>query len=171
MSMAIFFDSLKDGVEVITANETDVPGITLSADGKTANIWNVKLTGKTKLNDMSYLAFPSSLKKADLRGLDTSAVTVMNQMFTGCQNLTELDLSSFDTSNVTDMYQMFAFCTNLNSLDLSSFDTSKVTHIEIMFLGFGLLTTNPVVYYGSEWDKTDAFDSDLYSQITFTLKQ
>ena len=65
--------------------------------------------------------------------LDTSKVTNMGGMFSGCSNITKLDLSYFDTSNVTNMSGMFGECNGLTSLDLSSFDTSKVTNMNDMF--------------------------------------
>ena len=61
------------------------------------------------------------------KDVDTSNVTDMQDMFSGCDGLTSLDLSNFDTSNVTDMSFMFQWCSSLTSLDLSSFDTSKTT--------------------------------------------
>ena len=68
-----------------------------------------------------------------LEYLDTSNVTNMTTMFSGCQSLVNLDLSSFDTSNVISMRSMFEECTNLNSLNLSSFDTSNVIDMYTMF--------------------------------------
>ena len=75
----------------------------------------------------------SSLTSLDLSSFNTSNVTNMQSMFQGCSSLTSLDLSNFDTSKVTDMYRMFYNCTSLTSLDLSNFDTSKVTDIKYMF--------------------------------------
>ena len=72
-----------------------------------------------------------SIKK--LKGLDTSNVTGMGYMFSGCSSLISLDLSSFDTSNVTNMGFMFENCTSLTSLNLSNWDISKVTDMEYMF--------------------------------------
>ena len=66
-------------------------------------------------------------------GFDTSNVTNMNYMFSGCSSLQSLDLSNFDTSNVTNMGSMFNGCSSLQSLDLSNFDTSKVTNMDGMF--------------------------------------
>ena len=74
-----------------------------------------------------------SVKSIDCSGMDTSSVTDMNGMFSGCENLTSLNLSNFDTSKVTDMSGMFSGCENLTSLDLSNFDTSKVTDMDWMF--------------------------------------
>lgn len=68
-----------------------------------------------------------------LKGLDTSNVTAMYNMFNGCSSLTTLDLSNFNTSNVTNMYAMFQNCQSLTSLDLSNWNTSNVTNIVDMF--------------------------------------
>lgn len=64
---------------------------------------------------------------------NTKKVTLMNQMFRACINLTSLNLTSFDTSNVTDMNSMFNRCKSLTSLNLSNFDTSKVTNMSYLF--------------------------------------
>ena len=70
---------------------------------------------------------------ADLRKLDTAAITNMSYMFSDCSALTSLDLSNFDTSKVTDMNYMFENCYALTSVDLSNFDTSQVTSMRDMF--------------------------------------
>lgn len=70
---------------------------------------------------------------ADLRKLDTAAITNMSYMFSDCSALTSLDLSNFDTSEVTDMSFMFENCYALTSVDLSNFDTSQVTSMRDMF--------------------------------------
>ena len=73
--------------------------------------------------------------------MNTSNVTDMNSMFSGCYNLTSLDLSSFDTSKVTYMDYMFYNCSGLTSLDLSNFETSKVINMNYMFSGCTNLTS------------------------------
>ena len=65
--------------------------------------------------------------------LNTSEVTNMNIMFSGCSSLTSLDVSGFNTSNVEYMVSMFAFCSSLTNLDLSSFNTSNVSFMSYMF--------------------------------------
>ena len=82
-----------------------------------------------------------SLTSLDLTSFDTSQVPSMKSMFSGCGSLTSLDLSSFDTSQVRDMRSMFSGCASLTALDLSSFDTSKVTDMAEMFYGCGSLTS------------------------------
>jgi surface protein len=86
----------------------------------------------------------------DVSGFDTSNVTDMAVMFSGCRDLASLDVSNFDTSKVTDMAGMFAYCKSLASLDVSNFDTSQVTNMgnyytntdsEGMFIGCSALTS------------------------------
>lgn len=123
-------------VEIITAN-SDKPGITLSEDGKTVNIYNVALTGSFT----SSYHFPESLLKANLSGINTTEVTSMAYMFFNCHNLSELNISTLDTSNVTTMCMMFSLCNGLSSLDLTNFDTSKVENMEYMFSNCAALST------------------------------
>ena len=75
-----------------------------------------------------------------LEYVNTSNVTDMFEMFSGCSVLTNLDLRGFTTSNVTNMYGMFRNCSGLKTLDLSSFNTSKVTDMLSMFYGCSGLT-------------------------------
>ena len=65
---------------------------------------------------------------------DTSNVTNMSYMFYDCYYLKSITFSdNFDTSNVTNMIYMFYHCQSLTSLDLSNFDTSNVTSMYYMF--------------------------------------
>ena len=93
----------------------------------------------------------SSLTLLDLSNLNTSKVTNMNNMFENCSKLTSLDLSSFNTSKVNYMSAMFQNCSSLTSLDLSSFNTSKVTGLDKMFYGCSSLTTLNL----SNWDTSN----------------
>ena len=65
----------------------------------------------------------------------------MNEIFSGCEGLTDLNLSGFDTSRVWDMSRMFKDCKNLSQLDLSSFNTSNVINMTRMFTGCSGLTS------------------------------
>lgn len=68
------------------------------------------------------------------KGIDTSNVTKMFNMFKGCTNLkTIVGLNYFNTSNVINMNQMFRECPALTSLDLTSFDTSNITNMSNIF--------------------------------------
>ena len=73
--------------------------------------------------------------------LNTTNVTNMSYMFSGCDALTTLDVSNFDTQNVTDMSGMFGSCYKLTALDASNFDTQNVTNMSNMFSYNHALTT------------------------------
>lgn len=133
-NLAEVISLLGENVQYITANHTETSGITVSEDGKTANIFGVRLTSAGE-------SFPDSLIEADLTGLETSSVTDMQFMFYKCYNLTSIDVSGFDTSNVTDMHDMFYDCESLTSVDVSGFDTSKVINMQFMFSGCSNLTS------------------------------
>ena len=82
----------------------------------------------------------SSLIELDVSGFDTSMVTDMSAMFQGCNSLTYLDVSGFDTSMVTNMGCMFCGCSSLTELDVSGFDTSRVAGMNLMFIDCSSLT-------------------------------
>ena len=90
----------------------------------------------------------STLKQANLEGLDTSNVTDMGFMFYGASSLTSLDVSHWDTSKVTDMISMFNGASSLTSLDMSKWNTGNVTTMSSMFEGARSLKSLDV----SKWD-------------------
>ena len=71
---------------------------------------------------------------------NTSGVTSISSMLTGCTSLTNVAL--FDTHNVTSMINVFNGCTSLTTVPL--FDTSNVTIIHSMFYGCTSLTNIPL---------------------------
>ncbi len=89
----------------------------------------------SKVTDMSYMFSGCSglIRNLDVSNFDTSKVADMSVMFNDCEGLTSIEVSNFDTTNVTYMGYMFAGCSRLTSLDLSNFDTSKVTDMASMF--------------------------------------
>ena len=98
--------------------------------------------------DSSYL-FSNSTPANSLTNLtsitfgnfNTSNVTNMQEMFSGCPKLTSLNVSNFNTSNVTDMSYMFSGCSKLTSLNVSNIDTSNVTNMARMFYNCSSLTS------------------------------
>lgn len=67
----------------------------------------------------------------------------MAWMFNNCANLTTLDVSNWDTSKVTSMEGMFSGCGSLSgTLNLSNWDTSNVTNTSSMFRDTGNVTIN-----------------------------
>ena len=90
----------------------------------------------------------SQLKEVvGLESLNTSKVSDMNSMFSGCSALTHLDLSSFNTARVRSMYSMFQGCRSLKSLDLSSFSVSAVEDMKSMFSDCTALTQLDLSYF------------------------
>ena len=71
---------------------------------------------------------------------DTSSVTNMSTMFSGCSNLETVP--SFDTSSVTDMSWMFQNCYKL--VTVPTFNTTNVTTMANMFQNCESLTTVPL---------------------------
>ena len=69
----------------------------------------------------------------DISGWNTANVTDMQKMFDNCWALKSLNLSGWNTANVTDMFKMFYFCNTLTSLDVSGWNTSNVTCMSFMF--------------------------------------
>ena len=108
-------------------------------DGSGNSTYKVTIGGKGGIianeSMRSYFAYFNKMTSIDLSFLDTSEVTNMMDMFSGCSSLTSLDVSNFDTSKVTNMHTMFDSCSILTSLDVSNFDTSKVTDMFGMFCG------------------------------------
>ena len=53
----------------------------------------------------------------------------MRYMFFSCSSLTSLDLSNFDTSNVTNMQEMFSGCSKLKDVYITVEETlNKLTN-------------------------------------------
>lgn len=106
------------------------------------NLDFIKGLDTSKVTDMSNMfAYCSSLTSLNVSNFDTSNVTSMGFMFGGCSKLTSLDLPNCDTSNVTSMSQMFYNCSSLISLDLSNFHTSKVINMMYVFYHCSSLTS------------------------------
>ena len=91
----------------------------------------------------------SYLTSLDVSNFDTSNVTDMVRIFESCSKLDRIDISSWDTSNTTRMDSLFGDCSSLTSLDVSNFDTSKVTHISYMFGGCSSLTSLDVTNFNT----------------------
>ena len=132
--------------------------------GNKGNIKSIKklkgldTSNVTSLNQMFFNC--SSLTSLDLSNFNTSKVTDMRMIFESCSSLTSLDLSNFNTSNVTRLNQMFFECSSLTSLDLSNFNTSKVTNMIGMFYGCSSLTSLNI----SNWNTSNVTDmSSMFS--------
>ena len=93
-----------------------------------------------------------------LQFIDTSKVTTMSSMFSGCSSLTTIDLSNFNTSNLTSTSEMFNGCRKLNKILVSnSFVVSSVASSDHMFFQcVNLVGGSGTIYNSSYIDKTYA---------------
>ena len=117
----------------------------ITARPKSCNSWfrgMVNLTtmsGLYNLNtsnvtDMSYMfSGCASVNALNVYNFNTSNVTDMSHMFSGCASINALNLNNFNTSNVTDMSDMFSGCTSPKTLNVNNFNTSNVTDMSYMF--------------------------------------
>ncbi len=111
-----------DGEDDVVYNVTKVEFDPSFADARPAktNYWFNEMYNLEKIYGLEYL--------------NTSNVTNMGNMFSGCSSLTSLDLSSFNTANVTYMGHMFFGCDNLETIYVGSgWSTNAVTHSDNMF--------------------------------------
>ena len=96
----------------------------------------IKICDTSNVTDMDWMfSGCPSLTYINTSNLDTSKVTTMQQMFADCPSLTELDISHLDVSKVTMMHGMFEGCSGLTSLDFSKWEPYEVTWMAYMFQG------------------------------------
>ena len=96
----------------------------------------IKLILENKINHNIYKKpYKKKLKTIYFSNFDTSLVTNMDSMFSGCEELKAIDLSYFNTSSVTSMNNMFDGCEKLVCLDILNFNLTKVKENEEMFNG------------------------------------
>ena len=92
-----------------------------SSNNSEANTLAISLTDNKKVKatatDWSNAFTSSTLKQANLEGLDTSNVTNMSDMFNEASSLKNLDVSKWNTSKVTDMSGMFNDASSLKSFE------------------------------------------------------
>lgn len=108
---------------IITGNDEDI-------------VLNYGWNEFTNLKDGFYLEPINNseyITQIDLSEYNTSEITNMSLMFSGCLDLKELCLDNFNTSNVVDMFGMFSLCVSITKLDLSKFDTHNVRNMGYMF--------------------------------------
>ena len=93
-------------------------------------------------------------------------------MFKDCSKLATLDLSSFDTSKVTDMGSMFSGCSSLSTVYASNgFGVSAVTSSRDMFSGCSALVGGNGTAWSSGYTDKDRARVDGYDGLGyFTTK-
>lgn len=155
-TLTFYYDSDRNTHTLSTETVYNLPtGNTQPAwytDGTYANVTKVSFTSSfssAQPTSTSYWFYHMSnlTSISNLRYLNTSSVTSMNQMFAYCSGLTSLDLSNFDTGKVTTMQSMFWECTGLTSINMNNFNTENVTTMYGMFKGCSALTTLDIRYF------------------------
>ena len=154
-------NTLPNNVKTIDVSEAKDESIKAYFDNGTIYLYTILPKIILNSNCEGTFAYLRELSEIDTKNLDTSNVTSMYSMFSGCSYLTSLDVSSFDTKNVTDMSYMFSGCSYLTSLNVSNFDTSKVTNMRGMFnycesltsLDVSNFDTSKVTYMGSMFNE------------------
>ncbi|VDG33717.1 cell surface protein [Lactobacillus plantarum] [Lactiplantibacillus mudanjiangensis] len=74
----------------------------------------------------------------------TTSVTDLSQMFTGCSQLVTLDLNGWDVSQVVRLVATFKDCAKLTTLNVADWSTGSLITLEDTFNGDSSLTTLPV---------------------------
>ena len=136
---------------------------------KKEGTYSILLKIHNNIKDCSFMFYDCDrLINIDLTKFDTSNVTNMSYMFSGCGAIVNstFDISNLNTKNVTDMSYMFAYCKELTSLsDISNWDTKNVKYMNQMFSECKSLKALPDIY---KWDTKNVIDmsnmfSDCYS--------
>lgn len=134
----------------------------LSNVTKITNAGNFDTSNVTDMGSM--FSGCNNLITLDVSKWNTSNVTNMVSMFHNCRKLTTLDVSGWNTGNVTNMNSMFYNCIGLTALDVSGWDTGKVINMRTMFDGCSKLTT---IYAGSGWNTDKVTSSnDMFTDAT-----
>ncbi len=149
-----------------TSKVTDMDDLFATCSSLTElDLSNFNTSNLTGMGDWNGGTFANCKNLKEIKGLenfDTSKVTDMDGLFSGCSSLEKLDLSNFKFSELLYMPNMFKGCTNLKSvifnknintdklatmnsmfqncsnleiIDLSMFKTNKVITMEFMFSG------------------------------------
>ena len=120
------------------------------------------LTGVTVLDGL-FFDCTSLTTINNINSWDTSAITTMNEMFSGCSAFNQA--LSFDTSSVTSMNNMFGFCTVFNSS--ITFTSTAVTNMAQIFRGCSVFNqplsfnTSAVTNMGRMFRDATAFNQAL----------
>ena len=129
-----------------------VKSLTVSNDCIVDGTWNAAVIDTSNVTNM-YNMFSgcASLQSIDVSNWNTSNVTSMLDMFENCTSLQSIDVSNWNTSNVTNMNYMFSGCTSLQSIDVSNWNTSNVTNMGSMFMSCRQLQS----IYASNWNTSN----------------
>lgn len=159
-------ESLGDGYYKYTTTPTET--IT-SVEFTSGNVWEIYAlpNGLTTMNYM--FSGISSLTSLDLRGLNTSNVSLMRYAFSACNALTSLNVSGWDTSKLVDCMNMFRNCSALVELDLSTWNTSNLTKLDRLFYGCRNLSTLNISDWGMDITRVTSY-SEIFTNCSSLSK-
>ena len=121
-------------------HQLDTADHLFSSNNKIEKIYHIPDT--SNVTDMKYMFTGCySLTTLDLSNFNTAACANMSEMFKGCYRLTTLDLSNFNTAACANMSEMFNGCYRLTSLDVGNFNTAACTSMSGMFYSCSGLTS------------------------------
>ena len=75
----------------------------------------------------------ASISSIDFSHFDSSKLSNMNSIFSGCFDLVTVDFTNFNWTNIQDIGYMFYGCDSFKSIDLSNANISKITNMERVF--------------------------------------
>ena len=90
------------------------------------------------VTDMNHMYCNSGITEIDLSSFDTSKVTDMSYMFSGCANLQTINMNGIDLSNTTNWHYLFHGTSNLQNLYWNDIDTSNITNMGYLFGSSGI---------------------------------
>lgn len=131
-----------NGQKIVGTYEPPLNNASLSFSNSTTKInyqlismMDISEAKDLKIKNMSFSDLGNLKTIKGLELVDTSDVTSMSSMFSGCGSLTSLNLSNFNTNKVTSIVSMFASCQNLTDLNVENFNIEKVTSMAFIFSG------------------------------------
>ena len=140
-------------------------------DKPSDNIIKVDLIEKKKISNMSNMFSEcNNLSNLDISKFDTSYVTNINGMFSDCNLLENIpnDISKINTSNITNMSYLFYNCEKIKNLpDISKWETFNMTNINHMFNKCSNLLYIPDI---SKWNTSKVKDFSAIFNECSSLK-
>ena len=148
--------SIESGVDINEYLSDTITKGDSSLGGWTKTIIKLRSPLTIEGTDATYMFYRCLLN--ELPQIDTSSVTNMSNMFSGCINLATIP--QLDTSSVTNMSNMFYGCGSLTIIP--QLDTSSVTNMSDMFCNCTSLATIPQIDTSSVINMNNMFSNCIH---------
>ena len=148
--------SIESGVDINEYLSDTITKGDSSLGGWTKTIIKLRSPLTIEGTDATYMFYRCLLN--ELPQIDTSSVTNMSNMFSGCINLATIP--QLDTSSVTNMSNMFYGCGSLTTIP--QLDTSSVTNMSDMFCNCTSLATIPQIDTSSVINMNNMFSNCIH---------